>query len=60
MIKNLLRTAVYHARSCGEPLALHHISEVIKVELSEEGNILDVTQRLAAMLANEPGSVIED
>jgi hypothetical protein len=60
MVKNMLRTAVYHAWSCSEPLALHHISEVIKVELSDEESILGVTQRLEAMLANEPGSFVED
>lgn len=60
MIKNLLRTAVYYARSCDESLALRHISEVIKVELSAEENILDVTQRLEAMLVNEPGGIVVD
>lgn len=53
MIKNLLRTATYHARSSNKdnPLCLRHLCDVIKVELSSHENIDEVLSELERLIA---------
>ncbi len=53
MIKNLLSTANYHARSAkrDNPLSLRHLCEVIKVELSNHEGIEGVLSDLERLIA---------
>ncbi|KAI8666899.1 ATPase-AAA-core domain-containing protein [Fusarium sp. Ph1] len=58
LIKNLLRTATYHARSTkrDNPLRPSHLCEVIKVELSNHKNIEEVLSELEMLIAQpKPG-----
>ncbi|KAM0203027.1 hypothetical protein ACHAPI_001197 [Fusarium lateritium] len=52
LIKNLLRTATYHARSAGPGTRMQpkHLYDVIKVELSEEPGIKEVLRDLEALI----------
>ncbi|KAF3938172.1 Spastin [Dactylella cylindrospora] len=50
VIKNILRTASYFARSERKLLSLHHLLEVIKVELSALPNVLEVSEGLGELV----------
>lgn len=60
MIKNLLRTATYHARSTAPDnlMAPNHLYDVLKVELAEEPNIEEVLAGLRASI-DQPESRVE-
>ena len=53
MMKNLLRTATYHARPTkrDNPLCPSHLCEVIKVDLLNHRNIEEVLSELEMLVA---------
>lgn len=61
LIKNLLRTATYHARSTqrDNPLSLTHLYDVIKVELSSLQNIGEVLSELEKLIT-QPKHKVEE
>jgi hypothetical protein len=60
VIKNLLRTATYQARSTNKDnlLSLNHLYDVIEVELSNHKNIGEVLSELGKLIT-QPGAEVE-
>jgi hypothetical protein len=62
LIKNLLRTATYHARSTDRDnqLLLKHLYDVIRVELSSLKNIKEVLSKLEKLIEQQPKPAVEE